>query len=110
MYTAHEIASESNLYNKPIYFGTSFFAWECMGYSRSGNSVHFARLEVLPNGKIRQVDKYVHPDKPVSINPPSNDSPRMILSPIAAALGMEPGATQAQIVERCKHLVSRSHE
>jgi len=32
------------------------------------------------------------------------------LSPIAAALGMEPGATQAQIVERCKHLVSRSHE
>jgi hypothetical protein len=63
IYTAHEIASTSELYNKPIIFGINKKdKWECMGYSRSGNSIKFSRLIILENKKLMQINKYVHPD------------------------------------------------
>ena len=69
---AHDIASKDDLYNKPVWFGLSMDSWECMGYSRFGNSIRFSRLEVLENGKLRQINKYVYPDTPVNTHAPLN--------------------------------------
>jgi hypothetical protein len=62
IYTAHQIASESDLYNKSVYIDSTKNKWECMGYSKFGNSVKFSRLVVLENNYLKQINKYVHPD------------------------------------------------
>jgi len=62
-YTAHNIASEPDLFNKVVSFSLfSRLRWECMGYSGSGKTVKFARLKVTEDG-IRQINKYVDPDE-----------------------------------------------
>lgn len=63
--SAHEIAGES--YSDKVYsFTSSGFYWECMGYSKSGNSVKFGRVETTKKG-LRAIYKYVNPDKQIFV-------------------------------------------
>lgn len=69
-HTAHEIAADPELYNTPVYLGpSSRVAYECMGYSRSGNKVQFARL--LTHRASRSITvsrRYLDPDQTVYTN------------------------------------------
>jgi len=64
--SAHNIASENYLDNL-FSFTSSGDYWECLGYSKTGNSVKFARLERTENSTLRQINKYIHPDKQVYV-------------------------------------------
>ena len=63
--TAHDVAGSHYVDNVYSFTMTDRVLWECMGYSKSGYTVLFARLEVLDDGKLRQINKYVDPDKKV---------------------------------------------
>lgn len=58
-YTAEQIAGDPELFNGVYLHGGQ--EWECIGYSRSGLTVHFARLIPLPGLKVRQVNIYLDP-------------------------------------------------
>lgn len=59
--TAHEIASDPDLYNKVWKIGR--YKLECNGYSRSGNSVIFSDVEPTEDHKLKLIIRYIHPDK-----------------------------------------------
>lgn len=68
--TAHQIAADPELFYRVVLIGKH--EWECMGYSRTGRTVRFARLVELPDStgnawKIKQVNIYVNPDKEVKL-------------------------------------------
>jgi len=67
--TAHDIAANPNLFFEIVTFGNSNIEWECMGYTKEGEgkTIKFARLLVLPEGKLRQINKYVNPKQRVYI-------------------------------------------
>lgn len=65
---AKEIASNPDLYNKAVCFSWfSKLKWECMGYSRTGKTIRFSRLIEHPEGRWKQIDKYVDPEEDVLI-------------------------------------------
>ena len=59
--TAHEIASESDLYNRVWKVGK--YKLECNGYSRSGKSVRFSDVIPTLDHKLELILRYIHPDK-----------------------------------------------
>ena len=63
--TAHEVASTNYMDDVYSFVSTGRVLWECMGYSKTGYSIRFARLEILDDGKLRQINRYVDPDKKV---------------------------------------------
>lgn len=63
--TAHEAVGSHYVDNVYSFTSTGSVLWECMGYSKSGYAILFTRLEVLDDGKLRQINKYVDPDKKV---------------------------------------------
>ena len=64
--SAHDIASENYLDN--LFSFTSYGVyWECLGYSKKGNSVKFSRLEKTEDFKLKQINRYVHPDRQVYV-------------------------------------------
>lgn len=66
--TAKEIACDPELYNKVVTFSMfSKLKWECMGYSRTGNSIRFSRLIEHPEGRWKQIDRYAKPDELVLV-------------------------------------------
>ena len=68
--TAHDIAASPELFNIPVRLTkTGKESYECMGYSRPGGSIRFARLEQLPEMKLHQINIYVYPDTPVFPDP-----------------------------------------
>jgi len=64
--SAHEIASENYLDNL-FSFTSDGDLWICLGYSLNRNSVKFARLERTNDSTLKQVNKYVHPDKQIYV-------------------------------------------
>jgi len=64
-YTAHDIAAYHELYNRVVTIGRN--EWECMGYSRTGRTVIFARLVETKDGRFKQINKYVPPMQEVII-------------------------------------------
>jgi predicted site-specific integrase-resolvase len=60
LHTAHEIAASPRLYNGAYKYGKS--EWECMGYSKTGRTILFARLVSTKNDKLRQINTYLKPD------------------------------------------------
>jgi hypothetical protein len=70
-HTAHAVAGDPDLYNRVILIGRSH--WECLGYSRTGRRVKFARLVDAPGygtWGLRQIVKYVDPDQVIEVYPP----------------------------------------
>lgn len=70
IHTAHDIAADPDLYARPVTLPGSRLMWECMGYSRTGRTVRFARL--LPGShaniyRLKQINRYVRPDTIVKI-------------------------------------------
>ena len=66
--TAHNLASSDTMMEKSIvFYGHPDLKWECMGYSKTGNTIKFSRIEITSNNKLRQINKYVHPDMDVWI-------------------------------------------
>ena len=63
--TAHEVAGGHYVDNVYSFTMTGGVLWECMGYSKTGYTILFARLEILDDGKLRQINRYVNPDKKV---------------------------------------------
>lgn len=61
--TAHEIASDNYSDNKFSFTSSANITWECMGYSRNGNSILFSRLKILDDGKLKQINIYVSPNR-----------------------------------------------
>lgn len=58
--TAHDAASTPENIAKLFRIPGSGERWECMGYSRTGYSVRFARLTFRP--RLSQVNRYIDPD------------------------------------------------
>jgi hypothetical protein len=66
--TAHDLASSDTMMEKVICLSMfSDLKWECMGYSKTGNSVKFSRVEIGETNRLKQINKYVHPDTDVWI-------------------------------------------
>ena len=65
MTTAHTIAASEELYNKVILINGK--EWECMGYSKSGVTIKFSRIEVLQNNKLRAINLYLKPYQQVTV-------------------------------------------
>lgn len=55
--TAHKF--QSNHYFDVAVIGRH--EWECMGYTRTGRKIRFARV-VEVEGNLRQINKYLDPD------------------------------------------------
>lgn len=71
-YTAANIAGNPDLFNAVVKLPNSSHEWECMGYSRTGETVKFARL--IGGGQLKdgtpwpmQISKYVAPDTIIEI-------------------------------------------
>lgn len=69
---AGQIAGDPELFNKVVKLPGSRHTWECVGYSRTGNTVKFARL--VDGGQLksgtswpRQISTYVEPSTSVEI-------------------------------------------
>lgn len=59
--TAHVMAASPEYFSRIATIGKQ--EWECMGYSNTGNTVRFARLECTRSLKVRQINIYVNPDR-----------------------------------------------
>lgn len=75
---ASDIAGVPELFNKIVKLPGSKRTWECVGYSRTGNTVKFARLVDgghLKDGRPwpRQISVYVDPNTSVEIVQGEND-------------------------------------
>jgi hypothetical protein len=60
--TAEKIAgSPKYFYDVFSYKGN---LWECLGYSKTGKTIKFARLiDSKISGKLRQISIYIHPEE-----------------------------------------------
>lgn len=69
---AGQIAGDPELFNKIVKLPNSKHMWECVGYSRTGNTVKFARL--VGGGQLkdgtpwpRQISIYIEPSTSVEV-------------------------------------------
>jgi hypothetical protein len=69
---ASDIAGNPDLFNKVVKLPHSRCAWECIGYSRTGETVKFARL--VDGGQLRdgtpwprQISRYIDPDTLIEV-------------------------------------------
>lgn len=62
--TVHEVAGSHYVDGVYSFTITGRTLWECMGYSKSGLTVLFSRIEVTEKG-LKQINRYVNPDNKV---------------------------------------------
>lgn len=63
--TAHTMASDPDLFSLVAIIGHT--EYECMGYSRNYRSIRFARLVEVGNMKLRQINRYIEPDRIITV-------------------------------------------
>lgn len=63
--TAHDVASDSDIYNRVCLIKGN--EWECMGYSKSGITIKFSRIVPLANNKLLVKNCYLRPFQKVEL-------------------------------------------